>query len=128
IARLSSLNAPFAAFGGMYSENPNFAFVDVDGKAGMALVMQHFLAQGHERIALVTRPSGTPYGDAREEGYREAMQDAGLAIDENWIAYTPNILHEAALATSRVMSAKYKPTAIVCTNDLMAFGAKSYLD
>jgi DNA-binding LacI/PurR family transcriptional regulator len=128
IARLSSINAPFVAFGGMYVDNPQFAFVDVDGKAGMALVMNHLLEQGHEKIALMTRPPGTPYGDARERGYREAMHAAGIQIDENWTAYTPNILHSAAVTTQKIMAAKHPPTAIICTNDLMAFGAKSYLD
>ena len=49
-------------------------------------------------------------------------------MHEDWIAYTPNILHSASVATHRVMTAHHPPTALICTNDLMAFGAKSYLD
>jgi DNA-binding LacI/PurR family transcriptional regulator len=128
IARLSAMDAPFAAFGGMFLENPEFAFVDVDGNYGMKLVVNYLLEQGHERIGLLTRRSGTPYGDARERGYQEAMHDAGIKIHEDWISYTPNILHSAALATQQLMSISNPPTAIICTNDLMAFGAKSYLD
>jgi DNA-binding LacI/PurR family transcriptional regulator len=128
IARLSTMEAPFAAFGGMYSENPDFAFVDVDGNYGMKLVVNHLLGQGHERIGLLTRRSGVPYGDARERGYFEAMEAAGIVVPDDWTAHTPNILLSAARATEQLMSAKHPPTAIICTNDLMAFGAKSYLD
>jgi DNA-binding LacI/PurR family transcriptional regulator len=128
IARLTEIEAPFAAFGGMYSENPNFAFVDVDGNYGMKLVVNHLLEQGHERIGLLTRRSGVPYGDARERGYFETMEAAGIKVQEDWTAHTPNILLSAAKATEQLMSAKHPPTAIICTNDLMAFGAKSYLD
>ncbi|MBI5928019.1 MAG: substrate-binding domain-containing protein [Chloroflexi bacterium] len=128
IARLTAMKAPFAAFGGMYLENADFAYVDVDGKKGIRLVMEHLLQQGHERIALLTWRPGWPFGDAREESYRATMREVGLAVNEDWIAYTPNILHSAAAATQQIMTAKHPPTAIVCANDLMAFGAKSYLD
>jgi len=128
IARLSAMNAPFAAFGGMYLDDADFAYVDVDGKRGIELVVNHLAALGHERIGLLTWYPGWPFGDAREAGYRESMHRVGLSVREDWIAYTPNILHSAATAAQSVMSSKYPPTALICTNDLMAFGAKSYLD
>jgi DNA-binding LacI/PurR family transcriptional regulator len=127
-ARLSAMNAPFAAFGGMYVEGADFAYVDVDGKKGIEMVVRHLIEQGHERIGLLTWHSGWPFGDAREAGYRDEMRRAGIRVDENWIAHTPNILHSAAAATEQVMTSKNPPTALVCANDLMAFGAKSYLD
>lgn len=128
IKRLKEMEAPFAAFGGMFTENPDFAFVDVDGQHGMSVLTQHLLEQGHERIALLTRPPGTPFGDARERGYRETMQDAGLNNLNNWIVHTPNIIHDAARATENLLSQKNPPTAIICSNDHMAFGAKAYFD
>ena len=128
IARLSAMGAPFAAFGGMYLPDPDFAFADVDSKLGVKMVVNHLLEQGHERIGLLTRHPGMPFGDAREAGYREAMSAAGIRVLDSWIAYTLNVLSDAAAAAQQIMSAKHRPTAIICTNDLMAFGAKSYLD
>jgi LacI family transcriptional regulator len=128
ISRLSSINAPFAAFGGMELGNTDFPFVDVDSRLGIRMVVDHLLEQGHERIGLVTYHPGLPYGDAREASYRNKLHEAGIQVYEDWIAYTPNILHSAAVAAQQVMHAKYPPTALICTNDLMAFGAKSYLD
>ncbi|MBE2267791.1 MAG: LacI family DNA-binding transcriptional regulator [Anaerolinea sp.] len=128
IKRLFALNAPFVAFGGMYLPDANFAYVDVDGKLGIERVIDHLLAQGHERIGLVNWHPGNLVGDAREAGYRSAMRKAGITIHDDWIAYTPNILRSASEATARVMAAKHAPSAIVCTNDVMAFGAKALLD
>lgn len=128
IARLSHMQAPFVAFGGMYVEDNAFAYVDVDGKKGIELVVNHLIAQGHERIGMLNYDRGWPVADAREAGYREAMQRAGIEIAPDWIAYTPNILHSASAAARQVMSAKHTPTAIICANDVMAFGAKTYLD
>mgnify|MGYP001251390447 FL=1 len=128
IKRLFELNAPFVAFGGMYLPGANFAYVDVDGKQGIEMVVNHLLSRGHERIGLVNWHPGNLVGDAREVGYRAAMQAAGIAIQDDWIAYTPNILRSASEATAHVMAAKHPPSAIICTNDVMAFGAKALLD
>lgn len=128
IARLTSIGAPFVAFGGMYIEDAEFAYVDVDGKKGIELVVNHLLEIGHQRIGLLNWHPGWPVGDAREAGYREAMRAAGLEPQPDWIVYTPNILRSAAAATQQLMTAKHPPTAIICTNDVMAFGVKTYFD
>jgi LacI family transcriptional regulator len=71
---------------------------------------------------------GWPVSDAREAGYREAMKAAGIEVQPDWVAYTPNILHNSAEATRALMTAKHPLTAIACANDVMAFGAKTYFD
>ena len=128
IARLTSISAPFVAFGGMYIPEADFAYVDVDGKQGIKMVVDHLIEMGHERIGLLNYHPGWPVADAREAGYREAMQAAGIAIAPDWVAYTPNILHTASTATETLLKAKHPPTAIICANDVMAFGAKTYFD
>jgi LacI family transcriptional regulator len=92
------------------------------------MVVEHLLSMGHERIGLINWRPGVLIGDVRSSGYYSAMENAGINVDPDWVASTPNILLSASEATARLMSAKYPPTAIVCTNDVMAFGAKAYLD
>ncbi|QPC83327.1 substrate-binding domain-containing protein [Phototrophicus methaneseepsis] len=128
IQRLTKLKAPFVAFGGMYLPEVAFAYVDVDGKKGIEMTVEHLLSMGHERIGLVNWHPGTLIGDVREAGYHNAMENAGISVLPDWVAYTPNIMQSASEATAQLMAAKHAPTAIVCTNDVMAFGAKAYLD
>ena len=128
VARLSAMGAPFVAFGGMYVRDAAFAYVDVDGKKGIELVVDHLIAQGHERIGLLNYDRGWPVGDARDAGYRQAMQRAGIDIHPDWVAYTANVLDHAASATKQLLTGPHPPTAIICTNDVMAFGAKTYFD
>ncbi len=128
ITRLQKLAAPFVAFGGMYSEDSDFAYVDVDGRHGIKLTVDHLIEHGHERICLLSYPPGRMVGDAREAGYREAMQKAGIVVEPDWVAYTPNIFRLASTATERLLGAKRQPTAIICANDVMAFGAKTHFD
>ncbi|HEX2623542.1 MAG TPA: substrate-binding domain-containing protein, partial [Phototrophicaceae bacterium] len=89
---------------------------------------QHLLELGHEKIGMLNWHPGLPVGDAREAGYREAMQQVGIKIQPDWVVYTPNILQSAAAAAHQLMTAKHTPTAIICANDVMAFGAKTYFD
>lgn len=128
ISRLEELRAPFVAFGGMSLPNPQFPYVDVDGQYGMRLVVQHLIECGHRNIGMLNYDRGWPVGDAREIGYRSAMAEAGLTIEADWVSYTPNILAKASEATHRLTQATSPPTAIICANDVMAFGAKTYFD
>ena len=128
IQRLAQLGAPFVAFGGMYIEDADFAYVDVDGKRGIELAVNHLIELGHERIGLLNWAPGWLVGDVREAGYREAMHNAGLKIEPEWVVYTPNILQSAAAAAEQLMQVPNRPTAVICTNDVMAFGARTYFD
>jgi DNA-binding LacI/PurR family transcriptional regulator len=70
IPLLQALRFPFVAFG---RANPewDFAYVDVDGRAGVCAATEHLIQQGHQRIALLTWPEGSRVGTARENGYYE---------------------------------------------------------
>ncbi|MBC8171687.1 MAG: LacI family DNA-binding transcriptional regulator [Anaerolineae bacterium] len=118
---------PFVTYGKANGEG-NFPYVDVDGKRGIQLAIEHLILKGHERIGLISWPEGFRIGDLRTQGYIEAMQMANLPIRENWIAHSPNTMQQAIDATERILSRKPRPTAIVCANDVMAFGAKRYIE
>jgi DNA-binding LacI/PurR family transcriptional regulator len=118
---------PFVTYGKANGEG-NFPYVDVDGKRGIQLAIEHLILKGHERIGLISWPEGFRIGDLRTQGYIEAMQQANLPIHENWIAHSPNTMQQAIQATERILSRKPRPTAIVCANDVMAFGAKRYIE
>ncbi|MHB8625237.1 MAG: LacI family DNA-binding transcriptional regulator [Aggregatilineales bacterium] len=127
VRRLLEIKAPFAAYG-KSNDEWDFPYVDVDGRRGIQLAVEHLLAKGHERIGLISWPKGSRIGDSRTQGYLDAMQDANLPIRENWIAHTANTLEHALDATKRILSGKPRPTAIVCANDAMALGAKRYIE
>jgi DNA-binding LacI/PurR family transcriptional regulator len=129
IRALQQLNVPLVAFGRTQAEHP-FAYVDVDGGAGVYAAMTHLFDQGHRRIAALAWPEDSRVGQERLSGYLKAMEHAGLAVDSAWIArgtgdfefgysVTPTLL---ALPPHR------RPTAIVTMLDLMALGAMRALE
>lgn len=127
IMRLIEIKNPFVVYGQSNSEW-DFPFVDVDGKRGIELAVEHLIAKGHTRIALISYPKGVLYGDSRAEGFLEAIQRAGLPILDSWVAYSPNTLEFAFQSAQKILSTRPRPTAIVCANDVMAFGAKRFIE
>ncbi len=127
IKYLMEKKVPFAAWG--YS-NPDwsYSYVDVDGRKGMQLAVEHLIKRGHKNIAFLGWPDGTVVGDARKQGYYDAMQAAGIEPKAQWIGYTPNIFEYAHQAAQQILEANPKPTAVVCVNDVMALGVRHYLE
>ena len=127
VKRLLEMKVPFSAYG-KANETWDFPYVDVDGVRGVQLTVEHLLSRGHERIALISYLAGSRIGDLRTLGYREAMRQAGLPVTEAWIEHSINTLDGAFQAAQRILSNKPRPTAIVCANDVMAFGVKRYVE
>ncbi|QBD81589.1 LacI family transcriptional regulator [Ktedonosporobacter rubrisoli] len=53
----------------------------VDNKRGAHEAITHLITNGYRRIAIITGPMTTTTGRERLEGYRQALQDAGIAYD-----------------------------------------------
>lgn len=115
---------PFAAFG-RANETWDHYWVDVDGRAGMRQVVEHLLQQGHERIAMVTWPEGSRTGQARENGYHEAVAEAGLAPEPELLVRGLHAAGTGSRAFQQLwrLPARRRPTAIACVSDLIALGA-----
>jgi len=66
------LNVPYASFG-----QPNNATsspsVEVDGGEGIRQIVEHLIAQGHTRIAVIAWPTHSRVGTERLNGYIQAM-------------------------------------------------------
>jgi DNA-binding LacI/PurR family transcriptional regulator len=127
IMRLMETKVPFVVYG-QSNKEWDFPYVDVDGKRGVQLAVEHLASKGHERIGLISYPKGLLYGDSRTEGFLEAMHAARLPVAESWVAYSPNTLENAYQTAQKLLTTKPRPTAIVCANDVMAFGAKRFIE
>jgi len=91
------------------------------------LAVQHLLALGHRRIACVTGPSHVSPSANRVTGYRQALADAGIAVDEELVIRGHFDFASGFAATQRLLDLTAPPTAIFACNDLMAVGALSAL-
>ena len=124
IAYLLESRFPFVAFG---RANPDwdFAYVDVDGGAGIRQATEHLLSLGHRRIGVLAWPQTSRTGEDRLQGYHAAMQQAGLSPNPAWIARGENRVADGAAMARRLLDAPadQRPTALVCMSDTLAIGA-----
>lgn len=93
-----------------------------DNIGGAYGVTAHLIRQGHRAIGFVGDIAAS---DLRErlEGYRLALTEAGIAIDERWLLMDHARVREGgAAAAAQVIADGLPLTAIVAATDLIAFG------
>lgn len=93
---------------------------------GAKAAVQHLLDQGRRRIAVVGAHEGETVGSAalRMQGYREALEDAGLGVDPALIGEA-GLWHRAtgAEAMHRLLDSGVEIDAVFGLNDALALGA-----
>ncbi|MGY1619441.1 LacI family DNA-binding transcriptional regulator [Geodermatophilus sp. SYSU D00691] len=94
--------------------------VAADNLQGARLGVEHLLGLGHTRIGMITGRSDLLSAQQREQGYREALDAAGLSVDESLVrsgGFEPERAREAA---RELLSLSQPPTAVFAANDLSA--------
>lgn len=104
------------------------ASVRVDNIAAGRTVTEHLLGRGCRRPAFIGGPEDLTTSLDRALGHRQALQDAGLAIDfDYWVHadFTPEGGRRATatLYAQLKCAGKPLPDAIFAANDQMALGA-----
>ena len=94
-----------------------------DNHGGSYAAVQHLAALGHLRIAFLGGFPDTAVFAERMQGYRDAMEKAGLDAAEDLVIGSAPSRAGGVDAVSRALSLADRPTAAVCFNDAVAFGA-----
>jgi len=105
------------------------AFVNVqcDDLNAAHAATKHLLDLGHRRIAFFAGPPVTPWTRERFEGYRRALRDANLDVDDRLVFQAGRTIDDGAAAALQMINEGVNPTAIQCVNDLVAVGAAETL-
>jgi DNA-binding LacI/PurR family transcriptional regulator len=118
---LEERGAPFVAFGRPWDEPAaRHPWVDVDGRTGVMLAVDHLVERGHERIAWVGWQKTSFIGEDRRTGWVDAMHRHGLATSR-LSARGEDTLAFGRRATAALLD-KEAPTAFVCVSDTVAMG------
>lgn len=90
---------------------------------------EHLLARGHNKIAMLNGPEGFSYSLRRLEGYKAALEDAGVEFDESLVVHCQMTEANGSIATAQIFGAvKEPPTGIICANVFLARGVYNSLE
>jgi len=105
----------------------SFPSVEVEEAAASASATQHLLNLGHKRIAYLTGPQAAPWAHERFEGYRRALREAGLDVDDRLIFQAGSTIEDGTKATLQMLNESCNATAVQTVNDLVAIGCAETL-
>lgn len=91
-----------------------------DERAAAAAVAEHLLALGHRRVALVTGPPAFLSAREREQGFRAALDRAGVALPPAYVREGDYRFDSGLAAAADLLALGEPPTAIFASNDVMA--------
>ena len=103
-------------------ELADFPSVHIDNVAAAREATNYLISQGHGKIAMIYGQESSLLTKDREYGYRAAMKQAGLAIEDGWVVEGDLTIAGARRATRNLMNHSNRPTAVFCANDEMAIG------
>jgi LacI family transcriptional regulator len=97
--------------------------IDSDNLRGGQLATAHLLGLGHRRIAMLTGRPDLESSRLREQGYRQAMAAAGVAVSEDLVLVGGYDAQASAECTRTLLTSADRPTAIFAANDVSAIAA-----
>ena len=83
---------------------------------------RHLLELGHKRIAFLAGPPATPWARERFEGYRRALREAGMDVDDKLVFQAGPTIEDGARAAAQMLAESASATAVQAVNDLVALG------
>lgn len=96
------------------------ATVDADNFEGAVLATRYLVGLGHHRIAHLGGRPDLESARLREQGFRTAMADAGLSVDEALVRQGGYRAETAAAPARELLTMDDRPTAVFAANDLTA--------
>lgn len=102
--------------------NPSYPSVHATNYQGSTEAMNYLLNLGHRRIGYISGRAELESSNRRLQGYRDALQKAGIPIDEELIASGEYTTQTGILGSRKLLSLDNPPTAIFSSNDQMAMG------
>ncbi len=102
---------------------PGLYALNFDNVEGARLATQHLTELGHRRIAFISGESEHPDSVERLQGYKLALEAAGIPFDPALVS--PGAYHEVSglEAVEHLLAQGQKFTAVFAANDQMAVGA-----
>ncbi|UYN83189.1 MAG: LacI family DNA-binding transcriptional regulator [Microcella sp.] len=120
--RLRSRAIPFVIVDPAGDPSPDVPSVGSANWSGGLAATRHLIELGHRRIAAITGPADMMCSLARLDGYRSAMNSAGLPVEAEWVRFGDFHVEGGRREAMQLLDRPDRPTAIFAGSDLQALG------
>jgi LacI family transcriptional regulator len=96
--------------------------VGVDNQLAVYKATRHLFSDGHIRIGIVLGLKNISTTGERLAGFVQAYKEKNIPIDQSLIYWGDSSIESGYLGTKELLAVNPCPTAIFCTNNLMALG------
>lgn len=116
-----NIDAPIVSIDPLAS-NPNYPAVHATNFHGAVAAMEYLLSLGHKRIGYISGRAELESASRRLKGYTDALEKAGIPIDEELIASGDYTTETGVSGARQLLGLANPPSAIFASNDQMAMG------
>lgn len=122
VERVVREHFPAALLGRPAYETP-IAYVNNDNVQAAYEAALHLVRLGHTRIGFLGGAEDFLMTSDRLQGYKRALQESALQVDEKLIVSSFFLEQGGYLGMMRLLALSDRPTAILASDDVLAFGA-----
>jgi LacI family transcriptional regulator len=102
----------------------SFYSIDIDNFAAAQMAVEHLIKLGHTRIGMITNaPLTYTASTERLRGYRFALEQAGLAFEENLVRYGDFDPQSGYEQMNQLLDQRPAMSAVFAASDVIAIGA-----
>ncbi len=109
---LQARDIPFVVFDPTTELPDDVPYVGATNWAGGRSAPRHLIELGHRRIAMISGHDRILCCRARLDGYRSALEVAGLRVDTDLVIYAELTRHDGRVAALRLLRGPERPTSI----------------
>ncbi|CAB3810156.1 LacI family DNA-binding transcriptional regulator [Paraburkholderia fynbosensis] len=119
-----SRHAPLLVLGRSLRNSATLASLPLDNVQGARDATRHLIEQGHRRIAFIAGPPNHEDAIERLDGYRMALEEAGIGFDAELVEQGDYLETGGVAAMARLFARAPAFSAVFCANDQTAYGAR----
>lgn len=101
---------------------PGISVLRVDYRHGIRQGVQHLAALGHRDIAFVAGPLNLHSAESRLAAFRESLMECGIPVQQHLMVESDHTMEGGIASAATLLAQKTLPTAIMCSNDMLAIG------
>jgi len=102
--------------------DPKASTILLDYSTGIRAAVDHLAQLGHSKIGFLAGPHKLHSAVTRENDFHTAMQGAGLPVQKKWVIECDHTLKGGVVGFGKLQSLAARPTALICSNDMIAIG------